>query len=99
MQGKLEDKEIFCFQLNIPVSWGNLEDKSVCMDNEENTWLNVPVETKETEATMCLFDYKYNAVRLLKSTMYKRPIYMRNVCWTEAYARLYKMYKDYKWTK
>jgi hypothetical protein len=49
MQGKLEDKEIFCFQLNF---LGNLEDKSVCMGNEGNTGLNVPVETKETEATM-----------------------------------------------
>jgi hypothetical protein len=55
MQGKLEDKEILCFQLNFTVSRGNLEDKSVCMGNEGNTRLNVPVETKETEATMCLF--------------------------------------------
>jgi hypothetical protein len=54
-RGKLEDKEILCFQLNIPVSRGNLEDKTVCMGNEGNTCrLNVPVETKETEATMCL---------------------------------------------
>jgi hypothetical protein len=52
MQGKLEDKEILCFQLNFPVSQGNLEDKSVCMGNEENTWLNVPVETKETESSI-----------------------------------------------
>jgi hypothetical protein len=37
MQGKVEDKEFLCFQLNIPVSRGNLEDKSVCMDNEGNT--------------------------------------------------------------
>jgi hypothetical protein len=37
MQGKLEDKEILCFQLNFPVSRGNLEDKSVCMGNEGNT--------------------------------------------------------------
>ena len=36
-RGKLEDKEILCFQLNIPVSRGNLEDKSVCMGNEGNT--------------------------------------------------------------
>jgi hypothetical protein len=28
MQGKLEDKEILYFQLNFPVSRGNLEDKS-----------------------------------------------------------------------
>jgi hypothetical protein len=27
MQGKLEDKEILCFQLNFPVSRGDLEDK------------------------------------------------------------------------
>jgi hypothetical protein len=53
---KLEDKEILCYQLNIPVSQGNLEDKSVCMGNEGNKLLNVPVDTKETdrEATMCL---------------------------------------------
>ena len=31
MQGKLEDKEILCFQR------GNLEDKSVCMGNDGNT--------------------------------------------------------------
>jgi hypothetical protein len=36
MQGKLEDKEILCFQLNFPVSQENLEDKSVCMGNEGN---------------------------------------------------------------
>ena len=36
MQGKLEDKEILCFQLNFPVSRGNLEDQSICMDNEGN---------------------------------------------------------------
>ena len=36
-RGKLEDKEILCFQLNIPDSRGNLEDKSVCMGNEGNT--------------------------------------------------------------
>jgi hypothetical protein len=33
-RGKLEDKEILCFQL---ISRGNLEDKSVCMGNEGNT--------------------------------------------------------------
>jgi hypothetical protein len=37
MQGKLEDKEILCFQLNFPISWGNLEDKRVCMGSEGNT--------------------------------------------------------------
>jgi hypothetical protein len=36
-RGKLEDNEILCFQLNIPVSRGNLEDKSVCMGNEGST--------------------------------------------------------------
>jgi hypothetical protein len=49
--------------VNFPVSRGNLEDKSVCMGNEGNTRLNVPVETKETEATMCLWNYyNYNFV-------------------------------------
>ena len=39
MQDKLEDKEIFGFQLNFPWKFrrGNLEDKSVCIGNGGNT--------------------------------------------------------------
>jgi hypothetical protein len=50
-RGKLEDKEILCFQLNFS---GKFRRQKRMHGNEGNTWLNVPVETKETELTMVL---------------------------------------------
>ena len=50
-RGRLEDKEIFCFQLNFP---GNLEDKSVCMGNEGNTGFTFPLRTMKIEVIMVL---------------------------------------------
>jgi hypothetical protein len=73
MQGKLDNAWILCFQLNFPVSRGNLEDKSVCMGNERNTWLNVPIETKETEATMCLHEKSNDINVMLYFLCWKAP--------------------------
>jgi hypothetical protein len=41
------------------------------MGNEGNMWLNVPVETKETEATMCLLQFSFISQALSKKKNYQ----------------------------
>jgi hypothetical protein len=44
------------------------------MGNEGNTWLNVPVETKETELTMILLDENLKSDKQIENILYWKKL-------------------------